>query len=71
MLRRFKSLRPRTSASVIPPFTASAASEVQIIHDSMTSTGARKRCTASHPSHNDNNTNITELVNAASTPARR
>ena len=43
MLRKFRSPRPRTSARVMPPLTARAASEVQIIQLSTTSTGERKR----------------------------
>src|SRR6266568_1010826 len=36
MLRKLRSLRPRTRASVMPPLTARAAMEVQIIQLSMT-----------------------------------
>src|SRR6266446_656489 len=46
MLRRLRSLRPRTRARVIPPFTARAATEVQIIQLSTTFTGAGKRAGA-------------------------
>src|SRR5258705_158030 len=49
MLRRFRSFRPRTSASVIPPLTQSAASEVHIIQLSTTWTGARNPSHASYP----------------------
>jgi hypothetical protein len=42
-LRRFRSRRPRTSARVIPPLTASAASDIQNITPVFTGTGASSR----------------------------
>src|SRR5437773_6755867 len=71
MLRRLRSSRPRTSASVMPPFTASAATEVQIIQLSTTATGERKRSKAAYPSQSESRTRTKALVNAASVPARR
>jgi len=52
----------------MPPFTASAPTEVQIIQLSTTATGERKRSKASYPSQSESRIRTKALVNAASVP---
>ncbi len=70
ILRRLRSLWPLIKDSVIPPLTASAASDVQIIQLSATTTGLRSRSIASYPSQSASTIRSTAFVNAARVPAR-